>query len=981
MGTSWSMPFIVLQASGPSKGSIVEGAYDFCGLSGDQYERTPEELSKGLRSLNSLMASLKTFKGIDLGYDVPAYGDGLLEEPSGIPDEASEAVKALLAQRLAPTIGGTLSDDCKAVLSHATNDLLAYYAPAPVSRTPATRMRTLNRLRRIFPCLCPSTTTTPTPVPTPVVTPPPSTGGTTPQPPVLVTAPAITGTPTSGQVLTVDNGSWTNSPTSFAYGWLRNGSFIPSATANTYTLTDTDVGTTISCVVSATNADGTATANSNSVGPIGSLAPVNTALPVISGTTQDGSTLSTTDGSWTNSPTSFVYQWNRNGTAIGGATSNTYALVTADVGTTITCTVQAVNAHGVGSATATGVGPVLPQAPSNVVAPVISGTATQGQTLTVTNTGTWTNSPTSFAYQWKRNGTAITGANSSTYLLDTLDVGDNVTCTVSATNAGGTGTATSNVIGPVIAAGTLSAPTLGFPVPLAANPTSVTIKIPADYQAGNDAIKLRVSPNQNMGGATILRYPATAGTYLSDADVASGTISIGLSGLTLSGIEYLDSFGEHLGLDSQFISNQVAWGDTTPPVITNTAVPGSPGQIIETTKLWRPLTYTDVGGSGVPPVLSDGTLSGWGIQGGPDQLQVEIAVVGGVPGYRWIGDGTQLITSPLDQGSDNLYDFTVFAIDRSGNKVTKALQEQVVQADTSPTAFSFTDASGVTAGSTNTSNTITIAGLGSGIAAPATVTGGLYSKNGGSFVAAGSFTLVNGDTIALQGTASSTAGGVVNITLSVGEASPGSGLVSDTYTITTIGVSNQLDTTINNVSSGGTYTYSNVNKTAKNTNGVANKLALSVTSYSTGKRYFEATIDASSSGCAVGVGDASANTANFTGADAHSAGYLGAGTEWYNNAIQSASFATYTTGDRIAVALDVDNKKVWFAKFVSGSPVWQGTGANPSTGAGGLSLSNASTGTTFRALIAPNAINNQITLCASAADQLASPPTGFSTWA
>src|SRR5207244_3441828 len=39
--------------------------------------------------------------------------------------------------------------------------------------------------------------------------------------------------------------------------------------------------------------------------------PVNTAAPVISGTAQVGQTLATSNGAWTNNPTSYAYQWNR----------------------------------------------------------------------------------------------------------------------------------------------------------------------------------------------------------------------------------------------------------------------------------------------------------------------------------------------------------------------------------------------------------------------------------------------------------------------------------------------------------------------------------------------------------------------------------------------------------------------------------------------------------------------------------------------
>jgi hypothetical protein len=88
-------------------------------------------------------------------------------------------------------------------------------------------------------------------------------------------------------------------------------------------------------------------------------APVNTVLPVISGTTTVGQTLTTTNGTWTGTPTpSYTYQWKRNGTNISGATSNSYLLVTADGAATITVTVTATNTAGSASATSTGVGPV-----------------------------------------------------------------------------------------------------------------------------------------------------------------------------------------------------------------------------------------------------------------------------------------------------------------------------------------------------------------------------------------------------------------------------------------------------------------------------------------------------------------------------------------------------------------------------------------------------------------------------------------------
>lgn len=88
-------------------------------------------------------------------------------------------------------------------------------------------------------------------------------------------------------------------------------------------------------------------------------------------------------------------------------------------------------------------------APVNTVAPAVTGTTTQGQVLSCT-TGTWNNSPTSYGYQWRRSGTAINGATSSTYTLVVGDVGSTIDCLVTATNSGGSTTQASNSVGPII---------------------------------------------------------------------------------------------------------------------------------------------------------------------------------------------------------------------------------------------------------------------------------------------------------------------------------------------------------------------------------------------------------------------------------------------------------------------------------------------------------------------------------------------------
>ncbi|HEY5317898.1 MAG TPA: hypothetical protein VIJ20_07950, partial [Solirubrobacteraceae bacterium] len=79
--------------------------------------------------------------------------------------------------------------------------------------------------------------------------------------------------------------------------------------------------------------------------------PQSTAPPSITGAPSVGSTLTCSQGSWTNDPTSFFYAWQDNGSAIAAATSSTYTITAAQAGSALTCSVTAANPAG--SATAT----------------------------------------------------------------------------------------------------------------------------------------------------------------------------------------------------------------------------------------------------------------------------------------------------------------------------------------------------------------------------------------------------------------------------------------------------------------------------------------------------------------------------------------------------------------------------------------------------------------------------------------------------
>lgn len=191
-------------------------------------------------------------------------------------------------------------------------------------------------------------------------------------------------------------------------------------------------------------------------GEAATAAPTNTSAPWISGAPQEGATLTATDGTWDGSPTSYGYAWSScdasgaNCASIAGATGKTYTPVTADVGHTLRVTVTATNGGGKTSATS-GPSAVVSSkaAPTSTTAPSISGTPQVGTTLTAAE-GSWGNSPTALAYAWLRcdaHGSgcvAISGATNPSYTVTSSDVGATLRVAVTATNASGSTTATSN---------------------------------------------------------------------------------------------------------------------------------------------------------------------------------------------------------------------------------------------------------------------------------------------------------------------------------------------------------------------------------------------------------------------------------------------------------------------------------------------------------------------------------------------------------
>lgn len=282
-----------------------------------------------------------------------------------------------------------------------------------------------------------------------------------PDPPTNTTPPVISGPALENQVLTASAGSWSGSPTGYAYRWERcdsgggGCSVVPEATGTSYQLTIADVGSTLRVVVTASNAGGSTSAASGATAVVAPIAPpVNVDPPAISGDPREGQTLTATSGTWSGSPVSFDYEWERCDDAgsscapISAANSATHELTSLDSGFTIRVVVRASNSAGSTTASSAATAVVLPVPPVNSAPPVVSGATRLGEILVV-SPGSWSGAPTSYGFQWERCDaegaacSAVGGATAETYPLGGDDMGRRVRVVVTASNAGGSGSAAS----------------------------------------------------------------------------------------------------------------------------------------------------------------------------------------------------------------------------------------------------------------------------------------------------------------------------------------------------------------------------------------------------------------------------------------------------------------------------------------------------------------------------------------------------------
>jgi len=252
----------------------------------------------------------------------------------------------------------------------------------------------------------------------------------------------IFGSVTNGSTLTVSNSlADADGLGPITYQWAAGGTDIAGATGNSYTLGPAEGGQSITVRASYVDRYGTSESiTSAGTAPVTSTNFAPTGTVTIAGLAAQGATLTASntladpDGLGT-----IGYQWLADGIAIGGATTDSLLPGQTHVGRLISVVASYTDAFGTAesasSSSTAAVANVNDLPTGNVT---LSGTPTQGQTLTAANTLADADGLGSIGYQWFADGIAIGGATGNTLLLAQAQVAKLISVTASYVDGFGT---------------------------------------------------------------------------------------------------------------------------------------------------------------------------------------------------------------------------------------------------------------------------------------------------------------------------------------------------------------------------------------------------------------------------------------------------------------------------------------------------------------------------------------------------------------
>jgi len=332
-------------------------------------------------------------------------------------------------------------------------------------------------------------------------------------------APSITTQPVNQTVTVGQTATFTVVATGTAplsYQWQKNGTAISGATSASYTTaatTSSDNGAQFVVVVSnsagsVTSNAATLTVNAGAVAPLITTQPANQTVTV-------GQMATFTVVATGTAPLS--YQWQKNTTAISGATSASYttpATTSADNSAKFVVVVSN-TAGSVTSNAATLTVNSAATAPSITTQPA-SQTVTVGQTATFTVVATGT-APLSYA--WRKNGTAISGATAASYTTPATTSSDNsAQFTVTVSNVAGNVTSNPATLTVTTGTGGGTMPQFGHVFIVEGENTSFS----STYTSSNMPYLTSLA---NQYGVSLHYWADTHPSIGNDLNLASGVIS------------------------------------------------------------------------------------------------------------------------------------------------------------------------------------------------------------------------------------------------------------------------------------------------------------------------------------------------------------------------------------------------------------------------------------------------------------------------
>jgi hypothetical protein len=212
----------------------------------------------------------------------------------------------------------------------------------------------------------------------------------TSQLPAASANPVITGLARDGETLSASEGQWVGAqPITLSYAWGRcNAStcdLIPGANSQTYMVASGDVGYRLYVRVTASNAGGSASAQSDTTAVVVARAPANATAPRVTGAMRIGGLLVASPGIWTGTaPISTTYQWQYCQprrlicSNLAAQTGQVIRLRAGHLGTRLRVVVTATNAGGSAAAVSAPTGVLRRPVPRRCIVPNVRGRTATG---------------------------------------------------------------------------------------------------------------------------------------------------------------------------------------------------------------------------------------------------------------------------------------------------------------------------------------------------------------------------------------------------------------------------------------------------------------------------------------------------------------------------------------------------------------------------------------------------------------------------